>query len=225
MPDPSLQTIAEDDGLDGYEEISKMARIDERLPHPIPASPSNVLGDYEEIIGLKPEDCRTGVPSRTTYNNQHDKTLSGYDEIEDVVALKKEPICSMQKDTDEIPQTPALSPSASNSSCAFDSGLKEDNEKQKEDIEKQTVATSNITERSDKPKTTNKLFQDLTNEELVDRLKLCNLSDLADTCRDEKLDGAYFTDETPESLKETFMLQGIKLAKFLKMRDENWVSK
>jgi hypothetical protein len=223
MPDPPSQYSIEDDGLDGYEEIQKTARvpippdIDKRPPQSIPVSTSADLGDYEEIEGLTRDHSGTGLPRN---NSPGDKTLSGYEEIEDVEALHKQARgdtkqlyvggTSLAKDSDEAADEPATSTSHSDASAP-------------EKLESNANASK---ERNNKAKNTNhKLFQDLSSEELVERLILCNLHDTAALCKEEKLDGSFFTDETPESLKDAFGLQGLKLAKFLKMRDENWVTK
>ncbi|XP_060576154.1 uncharacterized protein LOC132733515 isoform X2 [Ruditapes philippinarum] len=223
MPDPPSQYSIEDDGLDGYEEIQKTARgpippdIDKRPPPSLPVSSSADLGEYEEIEGLTRDPSRTEVPRN---NSSGDKTLSGYDEIEEVEALHKQargdtkPLfvrgTSLTKDSDEATDVHGTSTSHSDASTP-------------ENLE----SNANVSkERNNKAKNTNhKLFQDLSSEELVERLILCNLHDTAAICKEEKLDGSFFTDETPESLKDAFGLQGLKLAKFLKMRDENWVTK
>lgn len=68
-------------------------------------------------------------------------------------------------------------------------------------------------------------FAELTCTEIYDRLVLCSMKEVADICRDEKLDGAYFNDITDEVLsKEPFNLNSFKLDKFRKIQN-NWVPK
>lgn len=71
--------------------------------------------------------------------------------------------------------------------------------------------------------TTKKMFKDLNCQELVDRLKFCGLSEIANMCQTERLNGAFFDNLSDETLRDTMDLKGIQLAKFKQMRDENWV--
>lgn len=70
---------------------------------------------------------------------------------------------------------------------------------------------------------TRKPFNDLNNDELVERLNFCNLPDFAKFCKKEKLNGAFFKNLSKEDLTEGMNLKGIMLHKFLQMRDYNWV--
>ncbi|KAL4236927.1 hypothetical protein ACF0H5_005313 [Mactra antiquata] len=68
-----------------------------------------------------------------------------------------------------------------------------------------------------------KLFYDLSTDELVERLRLGGLDELAELCFKEKLNGAFFHNINKERLKKVMGLKNLQLAKFLQMRDENWI--
>lgn len=68
-----------------------------------------------------------------------------------------------------------------------------------------------------------KEFKDLNSDELVDRLNVCSLHDFAKFCKKEKLNGAFFTNVSTETLSNDMNLKGIPLHKFIQMRDHNWV--
>lgn len=68
-----------------------------------------------------------------------------------------------------------------------------------------------------------KLFRELSTVELVDRLKQGGLNDLSDLCRRERLNGSFFLNLSKDTLKKTMGLKNLQLAKFLQMRDENWI--
>ncbi|XP_045158947.2 uncharacterized protein LOC123524664 isoform X2 [Mercenaria mercenaria] len=68
-----------------------------------------------------------------------------------------------------------------------------------------------------------KLFKDLNNKELIQRLQLCGLPEMANFCEKEKLNGSFFKTVKSETLKRDMNLKGIQLAKFIQMRDANWV--
>lgn len=68
-----------------------------------------------------------------------------------------------------------------------------------------------------------KLFKDLNNTELVERLTKCGLNDFAEFCRKERLNGTFFMNITKETLEKEMDLTGIPLFKFLQMKDNNWM--
>ncbi|XP_045158946.2 uncharacterized protein LOC123524663 [Mercenaria mercenaria] len=233
ISEPLLQTIEEDDNLDGKKELKKMKELDNfsRQTGLVGTSTysSDDLGEYEEINGVKPF---TSLAEMSADSRSKEQNLSGYDEIEDVIALHIQ-------GTSGSEQTYTLDPEQTTEPAHSVSGPKrlpetEVTQSDTSNLEERQI--SSVTEsggsvadvsptRTNEQRKTNKLFNDLTNEELVERLQLCNLPDMADICKTENLDGEFFADVTPEFLKETMCLQGIKLAKFLKMRDENWVPK
>lgn len=73
------------------------------------------------------------------------------------------------------------------------------------------------------PKDPLKPFIELNCNELVERLKLCRLQDMAKECETEGLDGSFFANLDNESLIQVFKLNNMTLLKLKKMRDENWV--
>ena len=68
-----------------------------------------------------------------------------------------------------------------------------------------------------------KPFKDLNNQELVDRLRQCGLTEISDFCKKEGLDGSFFSNLPKEALEKDMNIKGIQLAKFIQMRDLNWV--
>ncbi|KAH3693894.1 uncharacterized protein LOC127862607 isoform X2 [Dreissena polymorpha] len=85
------------------------------------------------------------------------------------------------------------------------------------------MAPSCPTSMTDTPKDQLKLFLELNCNELVERLQLCRMQDMADACETEGLDGSFFANMDNESLIQVFKLNTMTLLKFKKMRDENWV--
>lgn len=78
---------------------------------------------------------------------------------------------------------------------------------------------------SDRPPTTKnqKLFSELTNRELVERLTQCHMAGLAEMCEKNRLDGGFFKNVSDAELKKDFKLSVIDFLKLKQMRDENWV--
>ncbi|XP_052257762.1 uncharacterized protein LOC127862608 isoform X2 [Dreissena polymorpha] len=76
---------------------------------------------------------------------------------------------------------------------------------------------------TDTPKEQLKSFLELNCNELVERLQLCRMLDMAKACETEGLDGSFFANMDNESLIQVFKLNTMTLLKFKKMRDENWV--
>ncbi|KAH3693888.1 uncharacterized protein LOC127862612 [Dreissena polymorpha] len=68
-----------------------------------------------------------------------------------------------------------------------------------------------------------KPFIELNCCELVDRLNLCKMNDLAKVCEESRLDGGFFKSVTSSDLESALHLQKVDLLKLLQMRDENWI--
>lgn len=90
-------------------------------------------------------------------------------------------------------------------------------------LPKQQKPTAFVHPSSMPPTARQKKFKDLDNKELVSRLNLCGLSDFANFCQNEKLNGKFFQNMAAEILEKNMNLKGIQLAKFIQMRDENWI--
>lgn len=86
---------------------------------------------------------------------------------------------------------------------------------------------SSITAHSkDKPSpaANRKQFIELNCDEVAERLRKCGLSDIAVMCEEDKtINGEFFQNLNEEDLKKYFNISGLRLAKFLQMRDSNWV--
>ena len=68
-----------------------------------------------------------------------------------------------------------------------------------------------------------KPFIELNYRELVERLNLCKMNDLAKVCEESRLDGGFFKSVTSSDLESALHLQKVDLLKLLQMRDENWI--
>lgn len=90
-------------------------------------------------------------------------------------------------------------------------------------VQKQQKPTAFVHPSTMSPTIRQKQFKDLDNNELVSRLIICGLTDFADFCKNEKLNGSFFQNMSTETLQKNVNLKGIQLAKFIQMRDENWI--
>lgn len=104
---------------------------------------------------------------------------------------------------------------------SFDNHIKSDKEKHLEN--RHQKPTAYVQPSSSRAAVRRKLFTDLNQEELVDRLNACGLKDFASFCKKEKLNGSFFKGTSTKTLQDKMNLKGIVLAKFIQMRDENWV--
>lgn len=234
IPMPEVAELSvEEEGLAGYEEMAPFKngnnetrnQMSEVIGVSMPVQNNNLLGEYEDLCNPQGASVAVVRPVGTNSNMPRDDVNEGYEEIADVLALRKQSEISedvnrnvqtrapQQHDLQTSSLTSEVESTQMTHRSAHPVGTTTRHEAQV------CPSRGNVAEQTIKP------FQDLTNEELVERLTLCNIPDLAEICKAENLDGAFFEDSTVDFLKETMGLQGLKLAKFLKMKDENWVPK
>lgn len=235
IPMPEVAELSVDEeGLDGYEEMASFQKAknetqnnqtSEVIGTSMPGRDNNLLGEYEDLCNPQGATVAVVRPVGSNSKLPPDEVNEGYEEIADILALRKQSEISEDGNRDlqtRAPQQDEL-PTSSLTSETENTQLPNQSTHPVGTTTRQEAhvspSRSNVAEQTVKP------FKDLTNEELVERLTLCNIPDVAEICKAENLDGAFFEDSTVDFLKETMGLQGLKLAKFLKMKDENWVPK
>lgn len=240
-----------DDGLDGYEELSAFqlpfGRQNIQIPKPLDTACSkNDLGDYDDLGGSQQTAVAVVRPVANDPAIPPDSVNEGYEEIDEIIALRRQMPEAARENTERNGKDlPVTGETASENQTESRTGTAVEHlntnaaeNEQATNVQEPPVGNTDTTDQavqrpeavvspssSNSSRQTHKLLKDLTNEELVERLHLCNIPDLADICKSENLDGAFFEDVSVDFLKETMGLQGLKLAKFLKMKDENWVPK
>ncbi|KAL4236925.1 hypothetical protein ACF0H5_005311 [Mactra antiquata] len=66
-------------------------------------------------------------------------------------------------------------------------------------------------------------FCELSVIELYERLLQADLITMANYCKKENLDGAFFKDMTKKDMEDIFKMHGVNLLKFMQMKEGNWM--